>query len=121
MAYTKTTLLAGLLLAPVFACYGGTTYYVTAEGHASNDGLSWETAWISEKVSTSVAPGDTVLVRKGEYPNWNSLLDISIAGTEAEPITIKGELTDDPPTISRTSCGRRCLSWNRLAPKRGRL
>jgi parallel beta-helix repeat protein len=100
----KTGLLLLLSLLSISAF--GQTYYVTPQGKASNDGLTWETAWTPVKASSSARAGDTIVVRKGEYTNdRNNFFAPKRGGTSQAPITIRGENPDDPPIIARTRGG----------------
>ena len=80
----------------------GQTYYVTPQGNDANNGLRWETSWTPLKASNAVRPGDTIIVRKGnyKYDATNFFAPVS-GGTASAPITIRGENRDDPPILSR--------------------
>jgi parallel beta-helix repeat protein len=99
---TRSLLLLYLLSTTAF----GQTYYVTPQGEAGNDGLTWETSWTLLKASNSVRAGDTVVVRKGEYmDDRNNFFAPKRGGTEQAPITIRGEDPYDPPIIARIRGG----------------
>ena len=84
----------------------GQTYYVTPQGNDANNGLRWETSWTPLKASNAVRPGDTIIVRKGnyKYDATNFFAPVS-GGTASAPITIRGENRDDPPILSRGKGG----------------
>src|SRR3989344_2818491 len=100
----KNGLLFLLSLLPTVAF--GQTYYVTPQGKASNDGLTLETSWTLQIASNAVRPGDTVIVRKGEYSDdTNNVFVPALGGTATAPITLRGENPNDPPMLSRAKGG----------------
>ena len=81
-----------LTIAAVFlaltAASAGNTYFVSASGNDSADGLSIKTAWKSlDKVgSVAFQPGDKVLFKGGD--TWHGQLVLKGAGTAEEPIIL---------------------------------
>ena len=81
-----------LTIAAVFlaltAASAGNTYFVSASGNDSADGLSVKTAWKSLDKVSSVAfkPGDKVLFKGGD--TWHGQLVLKGAGTAEEPIIL---------------------------------
>ena len=74
-------------------------YFVSQDGSDKNNGLSWNDAWRTlEFAGKSARAGDTVIIRKGNEPYLH--LPISNSGTEAYPITFRGELESNPPVIT---------------------
>ena len=87
----KNTIISTLLLYS-FTSYAQ-TYFVTDNGNTQADGLSWETSIPFQTASTKGVPGDTFIVRRGDYKafEYKSHYSPVIGGTEAAPITIKAE------------------------------
>ena len=68
------------------------TYYVSPTGLDSNTGLANAPFNTIQKAVNSVSPGDTIIVRNGNYTTTNPrLVDINVGGTASNWITIKSE------------------------------
>ena len=93
------------LLSLVFPSAGfGATYYVDAEsGNDSHSGISQGNAWqtISRVKSASLAPGDTVLFKRGQ--TFSGDLDSSEDGASDAPITISSFGSGNPAVLSRVT------------------
>lgn len=76
------------------------TFYVSAQGSDSNNGISTATPWktISKVNSTMFQPGDAIRFRKGDIFTGN--LQISSSGTAASPIAYNSYGTGDTPEIT---------------------
>jgi parallel beta-helix repeat protein len=75
------------------------TYYVSSTGDDRNPGISWKQAWKHlQHAADRVLPGDTVVIRRSDKPYAG--FRIARSGDVTRPITFKGELSDNPPTIS---------------------
>ncbi len=78
------------------------TYYVdSASGNDSNSGTSQGNAWrtVSRVIDASLAPGDTVLFKRGQ--TFSGDLDSSEDGASGAPITISSFGTGNPAVLSR--------------------
>lgn len=67
---------------------GPTTYYISPQGHDSNDGLSVQNPFVTiQKGVDAAMPGDSIMLLDGTY-----LQDVRTRrnGTEASPITVTG-------------------------------
>ena len=77
----------------IFSCFSylfATNYYVRKSGNNSNNGLTPETAWktVSKAASSSLTPGDTVFIGKG---NYNERITISHSGALNNPVVYYGD------------------------------
>ena len=62
------SLLTALLLAPLAALHAETTFYVATDGNDNHDGKSLKTPFKRiRKAADVMQPGDTCLIRGGEY------------------------------------------------------
>lgn len=97
-----TTLISICSLTLSFA-QAGNTYFVSADGNDSSDGLSIKTAWRSlEKVSNTIfCPGDKILFRSGQV--WNGQLTLNGTGTPDKPIVISSFGGEKKPVINTGS------------------
>jgi hypothetical protein len=88
------------LVTAAAAAAHGATYFVAASGSDSNPGSS-EKPWLTlDKAVNSIEPGDTILVKPGEYAGCT----IANSGTEGRPKTLKAET---PGTVVLNSVGPR--------------
>lgn len=91
-----------LLLAFTAICLtaNATTYYVAANGDDANNGTSPSTPWksINKINSTSFAPGDVILFRRGD--TWREQLNLSSSGSAGNPITFSAYGTGEDPIIN---------------------
>jgi len=78
----------------------GNTYYVDASaGNDANAGTSAAAPWktIARVEAQTLAPGDTVLFKRGE--TWKEQLDITTSGTSSNPITFGAYASGTNPLI----------------------
>ncbi|MEL7268264.1 MAG: hypothetical protein AAGL34_01670 [Bacteroidota bacterium] len=76
-------------------------YYVTANGSASNDGLSEESSWSLQQALSRAGEGDVVYVKAGEY-FINRGITTDISGTMNNPVRIIG-YKDNPGDIQSSN------------------
>ena len=98
-ALLLTALLLALVFVPVglggvhlVAAQAGAIFVATDGSDTAGDGTSsnpWQTI---QKAADAVAPGDTVLVRPGTYPDAVEMYDV--AGTADAPVTFKADGAD---------------------------
>lgn len=96
----KRTLLLSVIFASAVGAFGqNKTYYISANGNDSSDGLSASTAWKSiDKVnSVTFQPGDKILFRVGE--TWHGQLFPKGSGTAGNPITLSSYGGEGRPVI----------------------
>lgn len=76
------------------------TYYISAAGSDSNDGLSASTAWksVARVNAHSFKPGDVILFRKGDI--FRETLVMSSDGAPGNPITISSYGSGENPVFS---------------------
>jgi hypothetical protein len=88
-------LLVGLVLAVLagssLAVAAGDTYYVAPGGDDTGPGSNADPFRTIQKAAALVGPGDTVVVRAGEYAGFQIGWDFSQDGTASAPITFTGE------------------------------
>ena len=90
-ALTLLGVLAGVRPARALAAPGGTTYIVAPDGDDGGNGSParpWKTL---QRAARQVRPGDTVVVRPGEYAGFALGWDEPQGGTRARPITFRAE------------------------------
>lgn len=90
------------------ATFAQTTYYVAINGSDGADGTSARPlATIQRALDRALAPGDTVVVRPGEY--FERGVSFRASGTVAQPITLRGDVVNGVrPTLNM---GLRVPSW----------
>ncbi|RKY53699.1 MAG: hypothetical protein DRP89_05830, partial [Candidatus Neomarinimicrobiota bacterium] len=90
----KKLLLVSFFIVSFFTQLTATNYYVRKSGDDGNNGLTPETAWltVSKAASSSLSPGDTVIIGKGDY--WERIT-ISHSGTSDNPIVYYGDYTGE--------------------------
>ncbi len=79
----------------------GATYYVSSgSGNDTNDGLSASSAWqtLAKVNAQTLAPGDSVLLRRGD--TWNEPLIPASSGTSTNPIAFDAYGAGAPPTLT---------------------
>lgn len=89
-----------------------TTYYVDTASTGSGDGTSQSTsgvhaAWKNLSQVTGLAPGDTVLLRRGKV--WQELLDVTISGTRDRPIMFSAYGSGENPIITALRQRDHCI------------
>lgn len=90
----------------------GITYYVSATGKDSNDGLSEKTPFQTiRKAVQVVEPGDTVLIGNGIY---HEAISMKTSGKKGAPITFQ-KYGDEAPVIDGT--GKTAIAGIRIAGK----
>ncbi len=91
-------LTASLILIAAAACAEGATYYVSATGKDSNDGLSPRSAWqtLDRVNSAALKPGDSVLFRRGDV--WHGQLR-PVSGDATGPVTYSAYARGAKPRI----------------------
>ena len=85
----------------------GVTYYVDANnGSDTNGGTSADTPWqsIGQLNTVNLAPGDTVLLKRGSI--WNEQLMLYASGTSDQPITIADYGSGNKPLLLGASNSR---------------
>ena len=84
----KLSVILAVFLAAATLSAQDKTYFVSAQGNDSADGLSVATAWKSiEKVnSVTFLPGDRILFRKGD--TFYGQIAVKGSGEEGRPITM---------------------------------
>lgn len=77
-----------LFLSTCVLCHASTFYVDSRGGNDTNNGTSAATAWktIAKVNQTHLAPGDTILLRRGSI--WREELVLSSSGRDGDPITI---------------------------------
>ncbi len=90
------------------AAFAQTTYYVAGNGNDSADGSTTRPlATIQRALDLALTPGDTVLVRQGEY--FERGVSFRASGTAVQPITLRGEVVNGVrPTLNM---GLRVPAW----------
>ena len=90
------------------ATFAQTTYYVAINGSDGADGTSARPlATIQRALDRALAPGDTVVVRPGEY--FERGISFRASGSAAQPITLRGDVVNGVrPTLNM---GLRVPSW----------
>ena len=66
-------------------------YYVALNGNDSNSGMIQSPFKTLGKANSSVGPGDSVIIRGGEYPFYQN---ITVRGSEGSPITFRPYLNE---------------------------
>ena len=75
---------------PLAALYGGPDWYVSPQGSATGQGTIADPLSLSEVAGSSrIKPGHTIYLREGVYDPAGKQLTFTIAGTEAQPITLR--------------------------------
>lgn len=103
------------ILVLVFAlcpCVLATTYYVDTASTGSGDGTSQATsgvhaAWKNISQITGLAPGDTVLLRRGGI--WSEQLDVTVSGTHDSPIRFAAYGSGENPIITALRQRDHCI------------
>ena len=98
----------GLTIGAASSAIAQTTYFVATNGNDSANGsIGGPFATIQRGLDAATKPGDTVLVRPGEYFERGVIFKAS--GTPAQPITLRGEVVNGiRPTLNM---GLRVPTW----------
>jgi Ricin-type beta-trefoil lectin domain-like/Right handed beta helix region/Protein of unknown function (DUF1565) len=94
------------------SAFAQTTYYVATNGSDSAEGTSDRPfATIQRALDLALKPGDTVVVRPGEY--FERGVSFRASGTVTQPITLRGEVVNGlRPTLNM---GLRVPTWTSTA------
>ena len=82
---------------------GGPTFYVDSAATGTGDGSSKTDAWTTLGAITGLAPGDTVLLKRGT--SYAESLAPSASGSETSPITYDAYGVGDKPVVQPLSSG----------------
>ncbi|MHC4206029.1 MAG: right-handed parallel beta-helix repeat-containing protein [Planctomycetota bacterium] len=93
-------------------CISAATYYVDIASTGSGDGTSQATsgthaAWKNLSEINGLAPGDTVLLRRGNI--WQELLDVTVSGTSDRPIMFAAYGSGENPIITALRQRNYCI------------
>ncbi|MHC4352645.1 MAG: right-handed parallel beta-helix repeat-containing protein [Planctomycetota bacterium] len=100
------------LVSVLGSCVSATTYYVDTASMGSGDGTSQATsgaraAWKDISQIAGLAPGDTVLLRRGR--TWTEELDVTVSGTRDHPITFAAYGSGENPIITASRQRDYCI------------
>jgi len=100
------------MLVVICPCVSATTYYVDTASTESGDGTSQATsgvhaAWKNLSQIIGLAPGDTVLLRRGGI--WSELLDVTVSGTQDRPIMFAAYGSGENPIITALRQQDHCI------------
>ena len=102
--FNRTVRLLSLILFVFPSTVPAATYYVDAvSGNDSDSGLTQGSAWrtASKINSSSLAPGDTILFKRGQ--TFSGDLESSENGTAGAPITFSSFGSGNPPVLARVT------------------
>ena len=104
--------LFGISISTAPSAIAQTTYYVATNGNNGASGAAGSPfATIQRGIDAATRPGDTVLVRPGEY--FERGVIFSTSGTPTQPITLRGEVVNGVrPTLNM---GLRVPLWTRIS------